>query len=144
MKSEKPIVVEQSFDLSIEKVWMAITDVRQMRQWYFDNIPDFSPQVGFETRFVVQNEGRTFTHIWKVTAMEPLKKIGYTWDFEEYQGQGYSTFELAKNDKKTVLVLKSYVLKKFPDNIPEFKRESGQAGWDYLIKDSLVKFLEGH
>jgi len=30
----------------------------------------------------------------------------------------------------------------FPDDIPEFKRESGVEGWNYLIKKSLKAFLE--
>ncbi len=33
-------------------------------------------------------------------------------------------------------------VEKFPDNIPEFKRESDVAGWNYFIKDSLKEFLE--
>lgn len=142
MKNKHPIIVVQSFDSPIEKVWNAITDVEQMRQWYFDNIPDFKPEVGFETRFIVQSDERNFTHIWRVTEVILLKKIGYTWDFEEYSGQGFSTFDLAEKGGKVNLSLTSHVIRNFPDNIPEFKRESGQAGWEYLIKKSLKEFLE--
>lgn len=142
MKSKHPIIVAQSFDSPIENVWNAITDVEQMRQWYFDNIPDFKPEVGFETRFIVQSDERNFTHIWRVTEVIPLKKIGYTWDFEEYPGQGYSTFDLDEKGGKVNLILRSYVIRNFPDNIPEFKRESGQAGWEYFIKKSLKEYLE--
>ncbi len=138
-----PIIAEHTFDAPIEVVWNAITDVEQMRQWYFDDIPDFKPEVGFETRFNVKSGERNFLHIWKVTEVIPERKIAYSWNFEEYHGEALSTFELVEKDGRTVLTLKSYVIEKFPDNIPEFKRESGQAGWDYLIKESLIKFLKG-
>ena len=74
---EAPIVVDQWFAASIEAVWSAITDIDEMRQWYFDNIPGFKPEVGFETQFTVFNEGRVFPHLWTVTEVVPLGKIAY-------------------------------------------------------------------
>jgi len=142
MEEKTPIIVQQTFDVSIETVWKAITDLGQMQQWYFTNVPDFKPEIGFETRFLIQNEGRNFTHIWKVTEVIPKKSISYSWTFKEYSGEALSTFALEENGSKTTLILKSQVLIKFPDDIPEFKRESGQAGWDYLIKQRLKNFLE--
>jgi len=137
----EPTTVEQNFQASIETVWKAITNLEQMRQWYFPNIPEFKPEIGFETQFLIQNEGRNFTHIWKITEVIPQQQISYTWDFKEYPGQGLSTFILEQNDGKTRLTLKSFVLESFPKDIPEFERESGQAGWDYLIKQSLPNFI---
>lgn len=142
MKYQEPIVIEQRFNTSAEKVWNAITNVDQMRQWYFDNILDFRPEVGFETRFNVKSGERNFHHIWKVTEVIPFKKIAYSWNFAAYSGEALSSFELAENGMGTILTLKSYVIKNFPDNISEFKRESGQAGWDFLITKSLKRFLE--
>ncbi len=40
-KGDDPIIVEQFFNRSIESVWKAITEVEQMRQWFFENIPEF-------------------------------------------------------------------------------------------------------
>ena len=142
MKDNNPIVVQQLFDLSAQAVWKAITDVSEMRKWYFENIPDFRAEIGFETRFPVQSGDRIFTHIWKVVAVVPQKIIGYSWNFEAYSGESYTTFELTEKGFQTVLTVKSFVVSAFPDDIPEFKRESGQAGWDYLIKKSLKGFLE--
>ena len=141
MDHQKPIIAVQKFDATIEKVWNAITNLEEMQQWYFPNIPNFKPELGFETQFLIQNEGRNFTHIWKVTEVIPQERISYTWDFAEYDGQGLSTFILEEKNQETVLSLKSLVLSPFPENIPEFKRESGQAGWEYLIKQSLVQYL---
>ncbi len=141
MNEKEPIVVKQLFDTPIEKVWNALTAVEQMQQWYFPNITEFKAEVGFKTQFLIQNEGRNFTHIWTVKEVIPQQLIGYSWHFEEYEGEGYSTFNLTKKDTKTQLTLTNTVLKAFPADIPEFKRESGVAGWHYLINQSLVKFL---
>ena len=70
-----PIVVEQTYDAPIEVVWKAITDKDQMVGWFFDSITDFRPETGFETEFVVHAEGRDFPHIWKITEVEPERKI---------------------------------------------------------------------
>ncbi|MFK7781454.1 hypothetical protein [Psychroserpens sp.] len=43
--SEPPIIVEQKFDLSIDVIWKSITDVHEMKQCIFDNIPDFKAKV---------------------------------------------------------------------------------------------------
>ncbi len=141
-KSDDPIVVEETFDKPVETVWKAITEVDQMRQWYFDNIPDFKPELGFQTRFNVHNQGRDFMHIWKVLEVSPPKMIKYTWRFEEYEGDGFVVFELFEQGKQTRLKLTCEVLEDFPDDIPEFKRESGVAGWKYFINQSLKAFLE--
>ncbi|WP_281542061.1 SRPBCC family protein [Maribacter aestuarii] len=141
MKNTDPIIVTQLLKAPIKTVWKAITELEQMRQWYFPNIPDFRLEVSFETRFLVQNEGRDFTHIWKIKEVIPHKLIGYSWNFEEYSGEGYSTFELTEKSDVTELTLKSYVIEAFPADLPEFKRESGQAGWEYLIQKSLPDYL---
>lgn len=139
--TDEPIVVEQTFNSSIESVWKSISDIGEMRKWYFENIPAFKPEVGFETRFNVQSEERNFLHIWKVTDVQPMKLIKYSWEFEEYPGKSTAAFEISKENNKTKLRLTVEVLKDFPDDIPEFKRESCRAGWEYFINGRLKEFL---
>lgn len=139
---EPPVVVEQSFDTSAVAVWNAITAVDEMRQWYFDNIPAFEARVGFETRFTIINEGREFPHLWKVTEVTPGKKISYEWRFGGYPGAGLVTFELTEQDGRTSLKLTNTVHEDFPDDVPEFRRESCLAGWQYLIGQGLKEHLE--
>ena len=141
-KGDQPIIVEQSFDASIESVWKAITDVDQMRQWFFENIRSFKPEVGFETQFNVQSGDRNFLHKWKVTEVMPLKKITYNWKYEVYPGDSFVVFELFGQNNLTVLRLTHKVLESFPQDIPEFRRESGVEGWTYFIKQCLKEFLE--
>jgi len=43
MSSNEPIVIERTYNAQIEKVWNAITNREQMKQWYFD-IADFKAE----------------------------------------------------------------------------------------------------
>ncbi len=77
-----------------------------------------------------------------MTAVLNRQIISYEWIFEGYPGKGISTFELSKDGFQNKLQLTFETLEKFPDDIPEFKRESGVAGWKYFIKDSLKAYLK--
>lgn len=140
--NEEPIIVEQNFNCSIENVWNALTKLDSMKQWYFSNIPSFEPIEGFTTKFIVQVEDRIYPHVWKIMEVIPLKKIAYEWTFDGYIGSSISLFELSKERNQTKLKLTATVIEKFPDTIPEFKRESAVAGWNYLIKESLRDYLK--
>jgi len=141
-KSDEPIIIEQTFNTSIETVWNAITEVDQMRKWFFDNIPSFKPEVGFETQFDVQSGERNFRHMWRVTEVKPMEMIKINWKYEGYPGDSYVIFELFEQNGSILLRLTTQILEDFPDDIPEFKRESCVEGWTFLIKKSLKEYLE--
>ncbi len=140
--TDPPIVVDQTYKSPRDRVWKALTDVDEMRRWYFENIPDFRPEVGFRTKFLVTNEGREFPHLWKITAADPGKKIAYDWRFEGYTGHGHVVFDLQDQGAATKLTLTMTVREDFPDDVPEFRRESCIGGWDYFLKERLTKYLE--
>jgi uncharacterized protein YndB with AHSA1/START domain len=141
-KNEEPIIVEQTFNKSVDAVWNAITRIDQMRGWYFENISSFKPEIGFETQFNVKGPDRNFMHLWKVTEVVPLKMLAYSWKYEDMSGDSFVKFELFEKNKMTKLILTHQVLEDFPDDIPEFKRESGVEGWTFFINNSLKEFLE--
>ena len=136
-----PIVVEQSFSAQPDEVWRAVTNPDLMRQWYYEPIEDFRPEVGFETQFDIEVGGRIFRHQWKVTDVVPGKSITYTWRYEGFSGLGTTEWKLSKTDEGTTLVLTSTGIESFSQDIPEFTRERGQAGWEYFIRESLPNFL---
>lgn len=143
MKStDPPVVIEHSYKTSIPKVWSAITDLDEMRQWYFNQLEDFKPEVGFKTQFVVQVENRIFTHLWEVNQVIPEQKITYNWKYLEYPGNGDVTFELLPGQEHVKLCLDVHVIEDFPDDIPEFKRESCLLGWEYFIGQNLKEYLQ--
>ncbi|MGB5749143.1 MAG: SRPBCC domain-containing protein [Desulfobacterales bacterium] len=141
-KSDEPIVVEQVLNASMDTVWKSITEIDLMRQWYFDNIPSFRPEAGFETQFTIEHEGRVFPHKWKVTGVVPGRKIVYTWRFDGYAGDSYVAFELSEQGGSTKLRLTAIVTEDFPEGIPELTRESCIGGWEYFIQQSLKAFVE--
>ena len=137
----EPIVVEQSFPVPPDVVWQAVTRPNLMRQWYFDQIEDFRPDVGFETQFDIEVNGRIFRHQWEVTEVVPGESITYSWRYEGYPGLGSTKWNLSKTDEGTQLTLISTGIESFSQDIPEFTRERGQAGWEYFIHERLPSFL---
>ena len=79
------VVIERTFNAPVERVWSALTDVEQMRQWYFD-LKEFKPTVGFEFEFVVEHEGNRYHHLCRVTDVILQKKIAYTWRYKGEPG----------------------------------------------------------
>ena len=137
----KPIIVEQYFNQKIETVWNAITQLDQMKLWFFENIPTFKPSVGFETQFNVKAPSKDFLHCWKIIEVITNKKIVYQWKYENIVGEGTVTFELFEEKNQTKLVLTNEGLESFPQDIPEFSRESCIGGWNYFIKKRLKEYL---
>jgi len=142
IKDNEPVIVEQIFNASIESVWNSITEIDQMKQWFFENIPSFKPVVGFETQFNVKAPSRDFLHMWKITEVIPMEMITYNWKYEGIPGDSFVVFELFKQDNSTLLRLTHQVQDSFPEDIPEFTRESGVEGWTYFIKNSLKEYLD--
>jgi uncharacterized protein YndB with AHSA1/START domain len=140
--SDKPVVVEQSYNASIDDVWRAITEVDQMRRWFFENIASFKPEVGFATQFDVQSEGRNFLHMWKVTKVVPSSVIEYNWKYGGFPGDSFVVWELFEDNNKTTLRLSCHVTEDFPDEIPEFRRESCVQGWTFFLGTNLKEYLE--
>lgn len=141
-KDDAPVVVEATYKASAETVWNAITNADEMRNWYFQEIPAFEPEVGFETRFDVESGGRIFPHVWKVTAATPNQSVEYDWSYDGYDGDGFVAFEITDNGDSATLKLTCKVRETFQEDIPEFSRENCVAGWEYFIQDSLKSYLE--
>ena len=99
MDNTNPIIVTQSFTTSIEDVWSAITRPNRMRQWFFEQIESFKPEVGFTTRFNVETLNGNFLHLWKLTEVVPMKKITYNWKYGGYTGDSHVTFEIIRRWK---------------------------------------------
>src|SRR2546423_15409263 len=96
------VVVERTLNAPVAKVWKALTDVDQMRQWYF-NLKKFRPEVGFEFEFVVEHEGNRYHHLCKITAGVTQKKIAYNWRYKGEPGDSLVKFELFPEGDKTPL-----------------------------------------
>jgi len=141
MQTQQPFVIERSYNAPVEKVWDAITDKSQMKQWYFD-LDDFKPEVGFEFRFDGGSDDKIYHHICKIVEVVPNKKLKYSWKYEGFEGMSYVTFELFEEGKTTTVKLTHEGLETFPQNNPDFAKESFMQGWTYILGTSLKNFLE--
>ena len=135
------IIMERTFDAPVARVWTAVTDVDQMREWYFD-LKEFRPQVGFEFEFTVEHEGHSYHHLCRVTDVVPEKKIAYTWRYKDEPGDSLVTFELFPDGNRTRLKLTHTGIETFPKT-PAYARKNFEAGWTEIIGSELKQFVEG-
>ena len=134
------VLLERTFNAPVGRVWKALTDVDQMREWYFD-LKEFKPEVGFEFGFVVEHEGNTYDHRCRITEVIPQKKIAYTWRYHGHEGDSLVTFELFPDGDKTRLTLTHTGLDTFPKTAA-FARENFEKGWTAIIGTELKEFVE--
>jgi uncharacterized protein YndB with AHSA1/START domain len=134
------VVVERTLNAPVARVWKALTDADQMREWYFD-LKEFKPQVGFEFEFVVEHEGNRYHHLCRVTEVIPQKKVAYTWRYKGEPGDSLVTFELAGDGDKTTVKVTHTGIETFPQT-PAYARKNFEAGWTAIIGTELKQFLE--
>lgn len=137
-----PFVIEQTYNAPVRKVWKALTDKGQMKQWYFD-VSDFKPQVGFEFSFEGGTPEKSYTHLCKVLEVIPEKKLVYTWSYQGYPGLSTLTFELFAENEKTRLRLTHSGLETFPaETNPDFAKKNFEMGWTEITSKMLREFVE--
>lgn len=134
------LVIERTFNAPVARVWKALTDVEQMRQWYFE-LKEFKPEVGFEFEFSVEHKGVNYHHLCKITEVIPQKKLVHTWRYKGHEGNSLVTFELFAEGNKTRLKLTHDGLDSFPKT-SAFARENFKQGWTAITAE-LQEFLEG-
>ena len=136
-----PIVKEVIINATVLKVWKAITDKDEMKQWYFD-LAEFKPEVGFEFQFEGGPDDRKYLHLCKITEVIPNKKLSYSWKYDRYEGDSFVTFELFDENGKTRLKLTHSGIETFPADNPDFARKNFDEGWTSIIEKSIKDYLE--
>ncbi len=137
-------VTERIYNATVDKVWKAITDKDQMKQWYFD-LAEFWPEAGFEFQFYGQGkEGEQYLHLCKITEVIKEKKLQYSWRYDGYDGNSFVTFELFAEGNATRLKLTHEGIETFPVTANNaFAKENFVEGWNHIIGISLPGFVEG-
>jgi uncharacterized protein YndB with AHSA1/START domain len=137
----EPLIKEVLLNAPASKVWKAITDKNEMKQWYFD-LKGFKPEVGFEFQFEGGPDGRTYLHLCKITEVIPGKKLSYSWRYDGYPGNSFVTFELFEEGNQTRLKLTHDKLESFGTDNPDLARENFEEGWNAIIGKSFKEYLE--
>jgi len=140
MEQAEAVAVERTLNAPIARVWKALTDANQMRQWYFD-LKEFKPQVGFEFEFVVDHEGNRYHHLCQVSDVVPQKKIAYSWRYKGEPGDSLVTFELFGEGNKTRVKVTHTGIETFPKT-PAYARKNFENGWTAIIGTELKQFVE--
>jgi uncharacterized protein YndB with AHSA1/START domain len=131
-----PIIIEQTLNATAEDVWKAITDLDEMKKWYFD-IDKFKPETGFEFRFEGKSDKCVYIHLCKVTEVIPYSKLSYSWRYEGYPGISLLTFELFPDGNRTRVKLTHDGVETFPQDNPDFAKASFIGGWTYFMGTAL-------
>jgi len=138
----QPIVLEKELNAPVTKVWKAITDKNEMKNWYFD-LADFKAEVGFKFQFPGgPDPNRQYLHLCEVTEVILNKKLSYSWRYDGYPGNSFVTFELFDQGNKTLLKLTHTGLETFPVNNADFAKKNFVEGWNHIINTALKNYLE--
>lgn len=140
MKNE-PLIIERTFNAPADKVWKAITNIDQIRKWYF-NLADFKAEPGFEFEFEGGKDDNVYLHKCRVTEVVPGKKLQYSWRYQGYEGNSFVTFEIFPEGNGTRVKLTHEGLETFPMSNPDFDKKNFVQGWTSIIGTSLKEFVE--
>ncbi|MDP2385573.1 MAG: SRPBCC domain-containing protein [Bacteroidota bacterium] len=135
------IIVERTYNATIEKVWNAISNKEEMKKWYFD-LAEFKAEVGFKFQFTGgPPDGVQYLHLCEITEVIPEKKLTYSWKYDGYEGISFVTFELTPIGNTTKLVLTHSGVDSFPKSNKDFGKHNFVEGWTQIIGMALPEYL---
>ncbi len=143
MEEKGIVIIEEIFKVPAEKVWKAISDLSEMKKWYFGELEAFEAKKGFETQFNISFDGKDYLHIWKIKDVEQGKKIVCEWRYGGYTGASDVTMEVFSENENTRFRLTQNGINTFNQEDRDFTEESFREGWNYFISNSLKNYLEG-
>lgn len=136
---EIPLIKEFTYNVPIEEVWQALTDLDKMKEWYFPQLQKFEPIVGYKFHF--DDSHSEYHKEWIVTKVTEGKTLAHSWAYKGYSGTSEVTFDLFADRNKTTLRVTQTGLESFP-NHSHFKRERFEFGWENLLGQNLKQLLE--
>lgn len=139
--NENQVQFEAVIHAPVERVWKALTDKQQMKEWYFP-VSDFSAEPGFAFQFPGQgHKGEQYMHHCVVKEVVPLQKLSYSWQYENLEGYSVVSFELFKEGESTRVRLTHTGMDSFPKGNPDFAADSFRQGWNYIMGKSLPEYI---
>lgn len=146
---DKPFEIERTFPVSVSRLWNALVDPEEFKNWYFQ-LPGFKAEVGYQFEFMGGTPGGIqYRHLCEVTEVEKEKKLAYSWRYDGYEGISFVTWELfpafgsaqSDNNPRTTLRLTHAGLETFPKSNPDLVRKNFEAGWTGIVGKSLADYL---
>lgn len=141
MKND-PITVTVTYNAPVDKVWTALTDKGQMKEWYFD-IPDFVLKEGSAFNFYEPGDEKKYHHRGVIQEIKVNKKFQHTWTHPSHsKGESILTWELEPLGEKTKVTLTHAGIENFADGGKDFEKGNYEAGWNEILNQSLKGFFE--
>ena len=136
------VTVTQRVSAPVEKVWSAITEKSEMKEWYFD-IPDFELKQHNEFNFFEPGDQQKYHHHGGILEIIPQQKLKHTWSYPEFSKEKTIVkWELEKDGEETLVTLTHKGLENFGHLGNEFQKESFEKGWKEILGESLKKYFE--
>lgn len=136
------VVIERTFNASVDQVWAALTNNEELKNWYFQ-LEEFKPELGFKFSFIGGPEdGTQYLHLCEITAVVPKEKLTYSWRYDNYPGNSFVTWELIAKGEQTLLKLTHTGLATIAVNGPDFAKSNFVGGWTYFVHTALKAYLE--
>ena len=141
MPDTTPVIVEYVLNAPIEKVWPALTTKEEMHNWYFE-IEAFKPEPGFQFQFSGEgSKGEKYVHHCEIQEVIPMKKISYTWRYDNVPGNSLVSFELTPEGDQTKVTVTHTGIETFDTDSPDFSKESFTKGWTHIVGTSLREWV---
>lgn len=136
------VVVKQRVNAPVEKVWSALTDKPQMKEWYFD-IPDFELGMHNEFNFYEPGEEQKFHHHGEILEIIPQSKLKHSWSYPEFSKERTLVkWELQPDGDGTLVTLTHKGLENFDHLGQDFSHNSFEEGWKGIVGKSLKDYVE--
>ncbi|MDO5524238.1 MAG: SRPBCC domain-containing protein [Bacteroidia bacterium] len=137
---------EISISATVDRVWNALTQPEEMRNWYFD-ISNFEATEGeifdFVVSFTDEDGEHNFRHLFEILEVVPHERLKHTWEHPGHSaGTSTLTWELVPEEDSTTVVLTHEGAESFLDEGSKyFTEESYTAGWNDILQ-GLKEYLE--
>jgi uncharacterized protein YndB with AHSA1/START domain len=136
----EPLVKEVILDATPARVWKALTNKEELKQWCFD-MNAFEPRPGFAFEFYGEKDGRRYKHLCKVLEVEKEKRMKWLWAYEGMEAETFVTFELFPEGDQTRLRLTHEGLENLPQD-ENYAKKNFMAGWNSILDVSLKNYLK--
>ena len=136
------VTISVKVNAPLDKVWNAITNKEQMKNWYFD-VPDFEPKIGNNFSFYGGDENEEYHHFCEIVDLIPNEKLKYSWTYPEISKEKTLVkWELKPENEGTIVTLTHKGLEAFEHLGENFKIHSFRKGWEDIVGKSLKEFVE--
>ena len=136
-----PIIVEGRYKSTLQKVWKAISDNKEIKKWHFE-IEELKLIPGYEFEFTAGTDEKKYLHTCKIMEVVENKKLSYSWRYDGYSGDSLVTFELNEEGEYVHLKMTHDGVTSFPSGNADFVKDNFIAGWKKIIGTNLPAFLD--